>query len=84
MDIGGGRPKQEKRISEQQFTNFVLGQPYVGKGNVLTREMFRQNLTDRANPMDSRVVIGVDTGIGINVVCANKYGTFFYVKLKIM
>lgn len=72
--------KKKSELTEEQFTNYVLGQPFVGKGNVLTRQMFLQNLTDKINPMDSRVVIGVDTGIGINVVAGNKYGTFYYNK----
>ena len=71
---------KQQSMSEEQFANFVLGQPYIGRGNVLTREMFVQNLTSDVNPMDARVVIGVDTGVAINYVCANRYGTFFYDK----
>lgn len=71
---------KQKEMSEEQFTNFVIGQPYIGKGNVLTRQMFLQNLTDQVNPMDARVIIGVDTGKDINIVCGNKYGTFYYNK----
>jgi hypothetical protein len=73
---------KKKSYSESQFTNFVLGLPYIGKGNVLTRQMFIQNLTDATNPQDSRPIIGVDTGMGINYVVANKYGTFFYDKVE--
>lgn len=72
---------KKAELSEEQFTNFVLGQPYVGKGNVLTRQMFLQNLTDKINAQDCRPVIGVDTGVGINYVIGNKYGTFFYDKV---
>ena len=68
---------KKKEYTEEQFTNFVLGQPYVGKGNVLTRQMFLQNLTDKLNPQDCRPIIGVDTGIGINVVVGNKHGMFY-------
>lgn len=71
---------KQKEYSEEQFTNFVLGQPYVGRGNVLTKNMFTQNLTNRVNPQDVRPIIGVDTGVGINVVVANTYGTFYYNK----
>ncbi len=70
--------KKQKEYSESQFANFVLGQPYIGKGNVLTRNLFFQNLTDRINPQDSRVIIGVDTGAKINYVVGNKYGIYFY------
>jgi len=73
---------KKKEMTEEQFTNFVLGQPYVGKGNVLTRQMFLQNLTERVNPQDARPIIGVDTGIGINLVMGNKYGTFYYNKTE--
>ena len=68
----------KKEKSEEYFANFVLGLSYIGRGNVLTRQMFVQNLTDQINPQDMRPIIGVDTGIGINYVVANKYGTFFY------
>lgn len=68
---------KKKEMTEEQFANFVLGQPYVGKGNVLTRPMFVQNITERLNPQDSRPIIGVDTGNDINVVVGNKYGIFY-------
>lgn len=71
---------KKRELSEDQFTNYVLGQPYIGKGNVLTRNMFIQNLRDEVNPQDTRPIIGVDTGIGINYVIGNKYGTFFHDK----
>lgn len=72
---------KKKEFSEEQFTNFVLGQPFIGKGNVLTRNMFTQNLIDKVNPQDSRPIIGVDTGVGINYVVGNKYGLFFHDKV---
>lgn len=68
---------KKKEYTEEQFSNFVLGQPYVGKGNVLTRQAFLQNLTSIVNPQDSRPIIGVDTGVGINCVVGNKNGLFF-------
>jgi hypothetical protein len=71
---------KKKGMSDEQFTNFVLGQAYIGRGNVLTKQMFTQNLTSEINPQDSRPIIGVDTGVGINYVIANKYGTFHYDK----
>lgn len=71
---------KKKEFSEEQFANFVLGQPFIGKGNVLTKNMFIQNLTSLVNPQDSRPIIGVDTGVGINYVVGNKHGLFFYDK----
>ena len=72
--------KKKKEFSDEQFSNFVLGQPYIGKGNVLTKNMFIQNLVDEINPQDARPIIGVDTGKDINYVVGNKYGIFFYDK----
>lgn len=71
---------KKKNDSEEQFTNFVLGQPYVGKGNVLLKNAFLQNLTNTINPQDCRPIIGVDTGVGINYVVGNKHGIYFYDK----
>ncbi len=73
---------KKEEYSEEQFTNYVLGQPYIGRGNKLTRQMFTQNLIPEVNPRDCPMVIGVDTGIGINYELANKYGTFFYDKVS--
>ncbi len=74
--------KKKKEMSEDQFTNFVLGQPYIGKGNVLTHNLFFQNLVSRINPQDARPIIGVDTGVDIRYVVGNKYGIFFYGECK--
>lgn len=74
--------KKKAEMTEAQFTNFVLGQPYVGKGNVLSQPLFFQNLVNRVNPQDSRPIIGVDTGIDIRYTVGNKYGLFFYGECK--
>lgn len=73
---------KKQELSEEQFANYVLGQPYIGRGNKLTRQMFLQNLVTFVNPRDSTMIIGVDTGIGINYELMNKYGTFFYDKVN--
>ncbi len=73
---------KKEELSEEQFTNFVLGLPYVGRGNKLTRPMFLQNLTSALNPRDKPMVIGVDTGVAINYEIANEYGSFFYDKAE--
>ncbi len=72
--------QKKSEYTEEQFTNFVLGEPYVGKGNVLSRQAFLQNLTDQVNPQKTQPVIGVDTGVNINVVAGNEQGIFFYAK----
>lgn len=73
---------KKKEYDEQQFANFVLGQPYVGRGSVLLKHMLMQNLQDGVNPQDSRPIIGVDTGVEINYVVGNKNGIFFYDKCQ--
>lgn len=67
----------KKEKSEQYFSNFVLGEPYVGSGNYLPRHILFSNLTQEQNPQDSPSVIGVDTGKNIHFVVGNKYGLFF-------
>lgn len=74
--------EKKKELSEEQFANFVLGQPYVGRGNKLTQQMFLQNLIARVNPRDCPMLIGVDTGKGINYVLGNKHGLFYYDKIE--
>lgn len=73
---------KKKSYSEEQFCNFVLGTPYVGKGNVLSQPLLFQNLTKRINPQDSRCIIGVDTGVDIRYTIGNKYGLFYYGECK--
>lgn len=68
---------KKKDYSEGQFTNFVLGQPYIGKNSALTRQLFLSNLTQAVNPQDVRPILGIDTGNDINLVVGNKYGTFY-------
>ncbi len=74
--------EMKRTKSEEFFANFVLGDVYVGKGNVLTEAMLKQNLINAVNPQDARPIIGVDTGVNINYVVGNKYGTFFYDKCE--
>lgn len=71
---------KQKEYDSQQFANFVLGLPYVGKGSVLTKQMFSQNLVDGVNPQTGRTIIGVDTGAEINYVIGNQHGIFHYDK----
>lgn len=67
---------EQKEKPEQQFTNMMLGEPYVGNGNYLPRHVLFGNLTPRDNPQDCAPVIGVDTGKKIHFVVGNKYGLF--------
>lgn len=64
--------------SPEYFANFVAAEPYVSKDNSISVEEVLANCTDKVNPMTSRVVIGVDTGLPIWYVCANKDGFFYH------
>lgn len=68
---------KQQTQSEEQFTNFVLGQPYVGRGNTLTQQALFQNLTPQTNPQDTRPIIGVDNGNKITIVIGNTKGLFY-------
>ena len=70
----------KNKYTEEQFSNFVLGLPYSGKGNVLSYQAFMQNITSTVNPQKDTPIIGVDTGIGINYVVGNERGLFYYAK----
>ncbi len=72
--------KKKEEYTEEQFSNFVLGEPYIGRGNVLSKQAFFQNLTDKVNMQEGNPVIGVDTGKDINVVVGNERGIFYYAK----
>ena len=69
--------QKQKEYSEEQFYNFVLGLPYASRGNILSKQAFFQNLTPAINPQKSRPILGVDTGVGINLVVGNSQGIFY-------
>lgn len=69
---------KQAEMTEEQFTNFVLGLPYVGRGNILTKSQLLQNLVNDTNPQDERPIIGVDTGETIWYTIGNKYGLYYY------
>lgn len=68
----------KKSKSEQYFSNMVLGQAYVGRGNVITKNLLFQNLVNDINPQEDRPIIGVDTGVDIRYVVGNKRGLYYY------
>lgn len=63
---------------EEYFFNRVLGLPYVGSGNKLTKTAFMQNLDDSVNDQSGRIVIGMDTGKKLHYVAGNEQGLFYY------
>lgn len=78
-----------KKIAEMKrdktpeyFSNFVAGLPYVGGGDKVMASTIIQCLSKDLNDHSDRVIIGVDTGLPIHIVCANKQGYFYYDKLS--
>lgn len=69
--------KLHQTKSPEYFANFVLGQPYVGEGNTVTKDVILRNLTEEINDQE-RVVIGCDSGIKKHYVCGNRQGLFYY------
>lgn len=66
--------------TEEYFYNKVLGLPYVGGGNKLTRDLLFQNLTNKpyAPDRDKRVIIGIDTGLKLDYVMGDDTGLFYH------
>lgn len=71
--------KREK--TGEYFANFVAGLPFIGSGNKVSAQTIINCLSDSVNDQDGRVIIGVDTGLPIHVVMANKQGYFYYGQL---
>lgn len=72
----------ERTKPADYFANFVLGTPYIGSGNVVTKDIIMRNLTDAINEQKGRIVIGVDPGVDIRYVVGNAQGIFYYGECK--
>ncbi len=70
--------KDKREKSEEYFSNFVAGLPYSGSGDTVTRETITNCMVQKTNEEEPVVVMGVDTGLPIHVVAANKNGIFWY------
>jgi hypothetical protein len=68
--------KREK--TPEYFANFVAGLAYLGGGNKVSATTISNCLSPRVNTHTERIIIGVDTGLPIHIVCANKEGYFYY------
>jgi hypothetical protein len=68
--------KREK--TPEYFANFVAGLPYLGGGDKVSAQTIINCLSDKVNEHSERIIIGVDTGLPIHIVCANKEGYFYY------
>lgn len=76
--------KYYREKTEEYFMNKVCGLPYVGGGNKLTWELFVKNLTsDILTPRDDEpIVIGIDTGLKLDIVMGGKDGLFYHGEAK--
>lgn len=70
--------KREK--TPEYFANFVAGLPYIGGGNKVAAQTVIRCISSKVNDQEDRVIIGVDTGLPIHYVLANKQGYFYYGK----
>lgn len=64
----------------EYFANFVAGLPYIGGGNKVAAQTLIKCLDSTINDQEDRVIIGVDTGLPIHYVLANRKGFFYYGK----
>lgn len=67
--------------SQEYFFNFILGEPYIGEGNIVTPDMVFRNLTGKINSQEN-VVIGCDSGLTKHFVLGNREGLFYYGKTE--
>lgn len=65
---------KDSRQAPEYFDNKVLGLPHTGSGNVVTYETIRSIITPEANLYNTRMVVGVDTGLALRWVQGNKQG----------
>lgn len=72
--------KTQPAKSPEFFANFVAGLPYVGGGNKVSAQTIVRCLNAAINDQEGRIIIGVDTGLPIHYVLANKKGYFHYGK----
>jgi hypothetical protein len=68
--------------SPEYFANFVAGLPYIGGGNKVSAQTLLNCLRPGLNDQTERIIIGVDTGLPIHYVLANKSGYFHYGRCK--
>lgn len=68
----------KKAKSGEYFCNFVAGMPYAGGGDKVPASTIFNCLSQDTNNHQERVIIGVDTGLPVHIVCANKDGYFYY------
>lgn len=81
--VSASKIAEHKRTkSPEYFANFVAGLPYVGSGNIVSEQTILQNIDNRVNDQEGRVIIAVDTGLPIYYIIGNKQGLFMHGKCK--
>lgn len=71
----------DPNTSKEFFWNKILGLPYEGDDNTVSRAMIQRNIHDMLNEQED-VVIGSDSGLIKHYVVGNKQGVFFYGKTE--
>lgn len=72
---------QSPQVTKDFFWNKILGLPYMGDTNTVTRETIMRNVSNAVNLQDE-VVIGADSGLTKHYVLGNKDGIFHYGKTE--
>lgn len=72
------KAKDDPQKNEQFFYNYVLGLPYVGSDNKIPSGIVLKNVVPEVNEQGDRIIIGVDTNLGVRFLCMNKQGAFYY------
>ena len=68
----------KNNVTEEFFYNRILGLPYLGSGNKVTKDIIMRNLTSEVNDYSDRMCIGVDTGKHVHLVMGNIKGLVYY------
>lgn len=64
------------------FFNKILGLPWAGGGNTVDEETILGLVTGEQNMYNTRMVIGVDTGVALRYVVGNRQGLVGYGQMK--
>jgi hypothetical protein len=68
---------EDKSKTEEFFVTKVLGLPYRGSQNIVSREAIMKNVEDVTNDQGGGIVIGMDTGLTNYGVVGNDKGIFY-------
>ena len=68
--------------TEEYFYNKVLGLPFSGGGNTVSKDVILGAVTTEKNTFKGRIVIGVDTGVKLRYVIGNMAGLLGYGEMK--